>query len=168
MIFDITDDNYTLFEDSTTIARYLLGGKGIVTLVAPSGKAHRYAFERPKDESAFQEGTIFVYALHEGHKFYLGKYTNTYFNLTRASSFNADTEAVKGAMYIARMAREQALVDSTPMKLYYANTCAYCGAKLSTKKALKIGMGRVCIKKFNEKMSKVKYNGNNSVFAEIQ
>ena len=161
MIFDINSDNYTLFADSETIKRYITAGKGVVTLVAPSGKAHSYSFERPKNEKDFDEDTIFVYTLHEGRKHYTGKFTyGKYFNLTRNSKFDPETEAVKGAMFITRMANDQSLVISTPMKLYHTDKCAYCGTTLRSKKAIELGLGRVCYKRYLEKLNRVKYNGN--------
>ena len=98
--------------------------------------------------------------LHENRRYYLGKYSNGYFNLTRNSEFDAETEAVKGAMFIAKMAISPYIVANTEMKLYHTNKCAYCGTTLRSKKAIELGFGRVCYKRYLEKLSRVKYNGN--------
>ena len=160
LTFDINSDNYTLFTNSETIKRYITAGKGVVTLVAPSGKAHSYLFEKPRNENNFPIGMIFVYVLHESRRYYLGKYSNGYFNLTRNSEFDAETEAVKGAMFIAKMAISQYIVTNTEMKLYHTNKCAYCGTTLRSKKAIELGFGRVCYKRYIEKLNRAKYNGN--------
>lgn len=90
------------------IRNYIYGGRGIVTLKAPSGKQHTYAFYKPMNSEGFPDDIRFVYAIHEcRQKFYIGMIENEIFRLTRNSRFLPDTEIVKGAKYIMRMSKEE-------------------------------------------------------------
>lgn len=133
----------TQITDSDVIKQYILGGKGIVTLEAPSGNSHTYAFFKPRNGSEFPEDIRFVYAVHEKKKlFYIGMIEQGRLRLTRNSRFLADTEIVKGAFYIMKMANNPLL--RTPMKLYHEGVCCRCGRPLTDEKSLKYGIGRSC------------------------
>lgn len=161
MYIDTTKIPYTLMTDSQAIHRYLHGGAGEVTLASPrSGKAHTYAFLRPRNSRDFPPDTIFVYVVHEGHRMYIGMLSGEDFRLTAKSRFGPDTEAVKGAYYIVKMANRQDVVDTKQMNLYHHNTCCFCGRPLKTTKALQAGIGRKCIAKYNEYISQVPWDGN--------
>jgi len=155
------DEDYRMLS-SETIATYLHGGRGEVTLASPTGVAHRYLFSEPRNADEFPVGTIFVYALHEGRRFYLGMLdNNNQFRLTSRSQFKADTETVKGAMYIAKMASDQNLVDQTQMMLYHSGKCCRCGRLLSSGKSISCGLGKSCRKQLNKASSKVQiWDGN--------
>ena len=154
MIFNLNGKQDRLMTSSSVIQRYLTAGRGEVTLVSPrSMKAHKYAFSSPRNKEDFPDNTIFVYVFHENHKFYLGMYDRFGFRLTRNSHFGEDTEAVKGARYIVRMAEDQKLVDRKAMLLYHSGKCCKCGRKLDSFDALKEGIGRKCLKKYNDLIS---------------
>lgn len=157
--FDFNQDFRML--SAATIHNYIHAGKGEVTLASPSGIAHSYLFSMPRNASDFPEGTIFVYALHNDKKFYIGMLTElNEFRLTARSYFNADTEVVRGAAYIAKMATCQDLVDTTSMQLYHSGKCCRCGRKLTSAKALECGMGRLCRFRFNTISPGETWDGN--------
>lgn len=160
MVFDPTGKEHLLMDNSENIYRYIHAGKGRLTLVAPTLKAHEYTFEFPSTPSDFDEGTIFVYVLHDGHRMYVGKLTNAGVNITRSSKFGPDTEAYKGANYIARMSMSQELVDKTPMKLYQSGKCCMCGREMAADKTLKQGIGPKCAKIYAEWAAKIPWDGN--------
>ena len=162
MIFDPTGKEKRLMTDSSSIYRYIHAGKGEVTLVSPmSLKAHSYLFKQPADSGSFPADTIFVYVIHEGHSMYIGMLDNQYgFRLTNKSAFGEHTEAVKGARYIVKMASNQNLVDKRSMLLYHSGRCCKCGRLLRSDKALKLGIGRCCIKFYEELSQKEPWDGN--------
>lgn len=136
-------DSKTELTDSDTIRNYIMGGKGIVTLEAPSGNSHTYAFFRPVNNEAFPDDVRFVYAVHDGKKlFYIGMIEQGKFRLTSNSRFLSDTDIVKGARYIMRMASQPGM--ETPMKLYHEGMCCFCGRKLISEKSLSTGVGPKC------------------------
>lgn len=161
MQFDPTGKDGRLMTDSKIIYRYLHAGKGEVTLVSPrSWKAHSYRFLKPTDEKEFPEDTIFVYVIHEGRKMYLGMLQGREFRRTSKSSFNEDTEAMKGARFIVKMSWNQELVDSKGMLLYHSGDCCYCGRHLIQPKTLAAGIGKKCLKYYNAHLGKVPWDGN--------
>lgn len=133
--------------DSSTIWMYITAGRGIVTLEAPSGKSHTYAFLKPVNASEFPDDVIFVYAVHEEKQlFYIGMIEGKFFRLTRHSRFLSDTEIVKGANYIMKMASNPKL--HTPMKLYHEGICCRCGRPLTSEKSLQSGIGHTCYREY--------------------
>lgn len=132
------------FTNSIDIVNYIHGGRGIMKLEAPSGKSHIYLFQKPYD--AFPDDVIFVYAIHELKKFYLGMIENSKFRLTKNSRFLPDTEIVRGAFYIVRMSHHQDLVNNTRMTLYHMGLCARCGRKLQSDETVRTGIGKKCRK----------------------
>lgn len=160
MKFDPAGKDDMLMDSASDIYRVIHAGKGQVTLVAPSNNAHSYKFLAPTNIGDFDEGTIFVYVLHENHTMYVGKLTEGGVILTRNSRFCADTEAYKGANYIARMASSQELTDKTPMRLYNNGKCCKCGRSLTSTDTRKIGIGNKCLKKYEIISAKVKWDGN--------
>lgn len=161
MTFDPTGKENCLMTDSSVIYRYLHGGNGKVTLVNPNTlKAHSYKFLKPTNEKEFPEDTIFVYVLHEGHKMYLGMLSGSDLRRTSKSSFSEDTEAMRGARYIVKMANRQDVVNANMMHLYHAGTCCCCGRQLESPKALAQGIGKKCLQVYNIKMMKVPWDGN--------
>ena len=161
MVFDPTGKDDCLMLDSETIYRYIHGGNAEVTLMSPqSHKAHCYAFCKPSNERDFPEDTIFVYVVHEGHKMYIGMMSGSEFRITAKSRFGEDTEAVKGAKYIVKMANRQDLVNKRMMNLYHSGNCCICGRPLRSKKALTEGIGRRCKQFYNIKLMKTPWDGN--------
>lgn len=162
MEFDPTGKQDLLLTNSKVINRYIRAGKGELVLQGPSGKAHKYAFLSPKDSTNFPEDTIFVYAIHENKKFYLGmlQESEPWFRRTAKSAFGEDTEAVKGARYICKMANKQDLVDKTPMKLYSSGKCCKCGRPLTAPSELHEGIGKKCCKKFDLLQERIPWDGN--------
>lgn len=164
MEFDPTGKENLLLADSTIINRYIHAGKGELILQAPSGKAHKYAFLAPSNKKDFPEGTIFVYGLHESKRYYLGMlpYNEDAFRRTAKSSFGEDTEIMKGARFIVRMATDQGLVDRTPMKLYQSGKCCKCGRPLTQGDNIREGIGRKCLKSYIELKDAPPWDGNSA------
>lgn len=133
--------------DQDIIHRYIHGGRGIVTLEAPSGKSHMYAFYRPKNDSIFPEDIIFVYAVHDRCKlYYIGMLGGDCFRLTHNSRYLSDTEIVKGAKYIVNMSNVVGFAQRSKMKLFHEGVCCRCGRALKTEKSLQQGIGSKCLK----------------------
>lgn len=146
MYVKIYPESSRKLEGSQNIKNYIYGGRGVVTLKAPSGKSHTYVFAKPANPNIFPDDILFVYALHEGvQQFYVGMVELGEFRLTRNSRYLPDTEIVRGAKYIMKMANKPNLV--TPMELYHNGCCCFCGNKLTSEKSLKIGMGSRCKKR---------------------
>ena len=139
-------DITTQLKDFESIHRFIHGGKGVCTLEAPFGVHHTYLFLKPSDRDAFPDDVVFVYAVHESKRFYIGMIEQDKFRLTRNSRFLPDNEITKGAAYIARMATDKNLADKTPMVLYHDGRCARCGRKLTDEDALHVGFGKKCLK----------------------
>lgn len=139
------------FTDSKVLLDYLNGGKAVVRLEAPSGKSHTYLYKRPENPGEFPNDVRFVYAVHnETQLFYLGMVENGRFRLTRNSRYAPDTDIIRGAYYIQRLANEQSLLDESPMKIYHLGTCAKCGRKLESEEARNIGFGRKCLVRYKK------------------
>lgn len=149
-MFKVYPESERQFKSSELITNYIYGGRGIMKLEAPSGVHHYYMFQKPADRDAFPDDVIFVYAIHDfAKKFYVGMIEEGKFRLTRNSRFLADTDIVKGAFYIMKMAKNQKLVDQTPMKLSHMGMCARCGRQLTTESSIESGIGPKCRKKIN-------------------
>lgn len=138
-------NNETLLTSAKDIHRFIHGGKGVCTLEAPFGVNHTYLFKKPNDRDAFPDDVIFVYAVHEDKRFYIGMIEQDKFRLTAHSRFLPDNEITKGAAYIAKMATNETLTAKTPMMLYHDGRCARCGRPLSQDKYMKCGFGRTCL-----------------------
>lgn len=138
--------------DAPVVRDYIHGGRGIVTLTAPSGTSHSYKFSKPVNSSEFPDDVIFVYALHESKLFYIGMMEGDRFRLTHNSRFLEDTDIVKGAKYIVRMSINDSLCKTSPMKLYHEGMCAKCGRQLTQEKSINRGFGPKCRKKFDDEM----------------
>ena len=139
----------TQITDSHILHRYIHGGRGILTLEAPSGKSHTYAFRKPNNASEFPDDVIFVYALHDECKlFYIGMMENGIFRLTHHSRFLEQNEIVKGAKYIVKLSHKPKF--NSPMKLYHEGICCRCGRPLTAESSLKQGIGKNCKKEFTD------------------
>lgn len=129
------------------IREYIYGGKGIVTLLSPTGVHHTYMFARPRNQDVFPDDVVFVYAVHDKQKlFYVGMIESGRFRITRNSRFDWHTDIVKGANYIVRMANDPSM--NTPMILYHEGMCACCGRQLTNPKSIESGIGPKCRKIF--------------------
>lgn len=141
-MYKLYADSRCQLEGHETIRNYITGGRGVVTLLSPSGKHHTYVFRKPKRDDDFPDDVIFVYALHNNNKlFYIGMIEQGKFRLTRSSRFLPNTAIVKGARYIMRMSESD---WDTPMKLYHEGMCARCGRPLTNPKSIKLGVGPKC------------------------
>lgn len=162
MQFDPKGKDHLILKNSEIINRYIHAGKGELVLRAPSGVAHKYAFLEPNNKQDFPEGTIFVYIFHNDKKYYLGMvpYGETLFRRTAKSSFNEDTDAMKGARFIVRMANDQGLVDRTPMKLYQSGKCCKCGRPLTADDGVAEGIGKKCLQKYKLLQDVMPWDGN--------
>ena len=151
MDFDPEGKDDLILKDSSIITRIIRAGKGEVILRSPSGIAHKYAFLSPRDTKDFPDGTIFAYIYHEGKRYYLGMMepgpSPITFRRTARTSFNEDTDAMRGVRFIIKMANNQGLVDRTSMKLYQSGYCCKCGRILTSKSAIANGAGRECMDK---------------------
>lgn len=141
------EENKTKLKTAYNINKYIHGGKGILYLESPSGEGHHYIFQKPSDEDAFPDDVIFVYAVHEQKKFYVGMIEDNKFRLTKRSRFLSDTDIVRGAFYIVKMATSEIIAQTSPMNLYHMGLCCRCGRKLKSENALAIGIGSKCLKK---------------------
>ena len=141
--------------DSEKLQMFISGGKGVIILVAPSGKSHTYQFCKPQNKLNFPEDVIFVYCIHEDTRFYLGTIERGKFRLTRNSRFENDTEVVKGAYYIVKMSKNPELLKNSKMRVYHNGRCAKCGRELSSEKAVEFGIGPKCLKRVKNVMNYV-------------
>ena len=137
--------------DSEVLERYMYGNKCRLTLVSPSLVAHTYEFSLPNNKSEFPEDVRFVYSIHTTpektvQKYYLGMMENGQFRLTKHSRFLEDSDVVKGAKYIVKLATNQTFFNNTPMKLYHNGRCARCGKLLDSARSIKDGYGKKCLK----------------------
>lgn len=158
--FNIVDNNDYRLTDSAAILRCIHAGKGTLALVnAESLKHHTYYFSSPSDPDEFEPGTIFVYCKHEsGGRNYVGKLDKDRVRLTRRSNYGVHTEAVKGANYIVKMANDPIKAADGRMMLYTEGRCCMCGRPLTESKSLHRGIGKKCLKIYNEKVSKINDN----------
>lgn len=144
-MYKIYPESSHILLGSENIKKYIHGGRGVVTLKAPSGKKHTYIFAKPKNSYGFPDDVLFVFALHEGKKqFYVGMVEKDQFRLTQNSRFLPDTEIVKGAKYIMKMANIPGF--ETPMELYHEGMCCFCGRQLKSTKSMSVGIGPKCMK----------------------
>ena len=140
-------ENRAKLTSGPQLAKYVSGGRGIVTLESPSGKHHTYEFRRPNDESAFPNTTFFVYVLVKEHTWmYVGMYNSgtKHFRLTRASTYRHDSEIVKGVKYLTKLARCLGSIDDFRMSAYHEGICSVCGRRLTSPKSIQTGMGPHC------------------------
>ena len=150
-MFKVYPESLKQFQSSELITDYIYGGRGIMKLESPSGVHHYYMFQKPADRDAFPDDVVFVYAIHDFEKkFYIGMIEQGKFRLTRNSRFLPDTDIVKGAFYIMKMAKSQLLVLTTPMKLSHMGMCARCGRELTTEKSIQSGIGPKCRKRLKD------------------
>ena len=135
---------------STTadIRNYIFGGKGVVTLLSPTGVHHTYAFQPPKQNDSFTSNTLFVSTLvGENSWKYVGMLSaNRTFKATRGSKFPTNSAIFKGAAYIVKMMYTENL--NTPMQLYYEGCCSVCGRPLTNPKSIAIGIGPKCKERY--------------------
>lgn len=149
-MLNIHHENSHELQGSQIIRDYIFGGRGVVTLLSPTGVHHSYVFKKPRNEDQFPDDVYFVYALHNGDKlFYVGMIENYQFRLTRSSRFLNDTEIVKGARYIMRMAFTSNL--HTSMKLYHEGICSVCGRPLTNPKSIEVGIGPRCRRRLDDR-----------------
>lgn len=149
-MLNIHHENSHELQGSQIIRDYIFGGRGVVTLLSPTGVHHSYVFKKPRNEDQFPDDVYFVYALHNGDKlFYVGMIENCQFRLTRSSRFLNDTEIVKGARYIMRMAFTPNL--HTSMKLYHEGICSVCGRPLTNPKSIEVGIGPRCRRRLDDR-----------------
>lgn len=152
MVKSMYDEDFVFYHENSgelkghlDIQNYLHGGKGVVTLLSPSGKHHTYSFRYPLEQDKFPEGTMFVYSLMREHVWmYVGMLqSNGRFRRTQFSKFNEDSPIVKGAKFISRMMRED---FDHPMRLYHEGVCSICGRRLTSPKSIRQGIGPKCLR----------------------
>lgn len=142
-IINLPNDNLKI-TDSQMLHEYIYGGRAELTLIGPAGTAHNYLFAEPRNSDDFPPDIRFVYVLHEDKKFYLGMLDQDVFRCTSHSRFDETAETVKGAKYIARLANNQLMLNTTQMRLYQSGRCARCGRLLDSEDAIKRGFGKKC------------------------
>ena len=130
---------------SQRIREYLFGGKGIVTLLSPSGKWRTYRFELPHMAGRFPAGTLFAYVKmkHDNWR-YVGMVKGSDFRSTRGTTFRYNSPEYKGAEYIVKMMYYDI---NTPMKLFHEGICGVCGRPLTRPQSIESGIGPICRKK---------------------
>lgn len=146
-MFHIYKDSACEMKDPEVIRRYLLGGKGVVTLASPTGKYRTYGFRYPRNKNTFDGGTMFIYAqVSSGKWIYVGMLTpDRDFRLTFNSHYDSDHEISKGALYLVKIMN--GVIKDTPMSVYHCGVCSVCGRKLTTPKSILEGIGPKCKKK---------------------
>lgn len=132
------------------IRSYLEGGKGVVTLLSPTGEHRTYSFRRPYDDifkdDDYYKNALFVYAQTSSHNWmYVGLYNKNSFRLTQASRYGINHPIVKGARYLVKMMNDE-LAAQGPMILYHEGVCSVCGRKLTNPKSINTGIGPRCRK----------------------
>lgn len=142
-------------ETCEDIRRYIGGGRGVVTLLSPSGESYTYLYKRPQNND-FPEDVMFVYVISStnGRLYYVGMMTDLNFRCTRASRYLKDSAVVKGATYISRMMQYPKLAEITPMVLSHEGICSVCGRPLTSHKSIKSGIGPKCGKQYVERLNK--------------
>lgn len=143
----------TAIEDITVLRDYIHGGRGIIKLESPSKLSHNYLFDKPNNESEFPDDYIFVYAIHDNKRFYVGLMEDDKFRLTKHSRFLEDTDIVKGAKYIVNLMNNEDKFNQRRMKLYHCGCCARCGRELTSSDSRLRGFGKKCYKKFISSVS---------------
>lgn len=137
-----------------TLRSVIYGGRGVITLAAPSGNSHDYAYSRPRSATSFPDDVVFVYALHDDKKFYLGMVEKGRFRVTQNSRFTEDTEIVRGAEYIMKLISDDRLAK-TPMTLVHGSRCCKCGRPLNSKFGQEHGCGKSCYRKLMKRLDDV-------------
>lgn len=151
-MYRVFRENTTQIKNTTILKEYMYGGKGVIELVSPSGKKHDYLFAKPTKINFFPDDVIFVYALHEDRTlFYVGMLEKGCFKITKSSRFLPDTEIVRGAEYIIKLAEVPGLIEIYKMKVYNLGMCARCGRPLKGEKQLLKGYGNKCYDKMMKK-----------------
>ena len=152
-MYKVYRENATKLTNREVIHRYIHGGRGAVDLIAPSGKKHSYLFFRPRNGQHYPTDIVFVYALHnDDTKFYVGMIEDDRFRLTTNSRFLEETEIVKGARYIMKMATIDHFAELSQMALVHLGVCCRCGRPLTSEKYLLEGIGRRCKKNYEKLM----------------
>lgn len=140
------------FTDTEQLRRYIYGGKGVITLLSPSGVHHTYYYKKPRNEDEFPDDVIFVYAVHDRCKlFYVGMIESGIFRLTRWSRFNSDTDIVKGAKFVMKLLQYPNYINETRMIVQHEGMCSVCGRKLTNPKSLMSGIGPRCARKLSDR-----------------
>lgn len=131
------------------LKEYIKGGRGIITLENTKSGVHKtYEFRRPNNPEDFRDDVLFVYVLtSDSNWLYVGMYTwrNSYFKLTRNSKFGYQNPIVKGAIYLAKIIRNNKQ-EINPMRVFHEGICSVCGRKLTTPKSIECGIGPKCRK----------------------
>ena len=149
----IFPQSITAISDINVLRNYIHGGKGVIKLESPSKLSHTYMFSKPNNESDFPENYIFVYAVHNNKKYYVGLMENDKFRLTKNSMFLEDTDIVKGAKYIVNLMNNVNKFNQRKMTLYHCGCCARCGRELTSADSRLQGFGKKCYKKFETAVS---------------
>lgn len=140
-----SSDKAYRIQDAEVLKRYIHSKHGVLTLTDPTETvSHSYLFKLPNTNN-FPPDVCFAYCIHEDTLFYLGMVEQGTFRLTERSRFDADTDIVKGAAYIVKMAYKPGLAEKSPMILTHSGHCAKCGRALTSAKAIHNGFGKRCI-----------------------
>lgn len=144
--FNLFQSARNKFSDRSIAANYILGGKGVVTLLSPSGVHHTYGIWKPRKDP-FPDDVLFMYVKQGNSWKYLAMMNGLNIKLTSASRFGLDSPEYKGAKYIVRMMKDDNLFANTPMELYHEGVCSICGKQLTSPKSIIKGIGPRCLKK---------------------
>ena len=143
MTIEYYHNESALLVGKEAIRRYILGGKGVVTLKSPSGVHHTYSFRFPREPEKFPEDTYFVYVMNSETDWdYIGMLQRGSLRTTCMSRYAHSNPLFKGAAYIVKMMTSDM---DTPMMLYHEGVCSICGKRLTNPKSLEIGIGPVCL-----------------------
>ena len=127
--------------DSENIARYITGGRAIVALVNETPYHKQVTYKILSDGDFYD---VSFWTAHSGW-IWLAAF-NKQLHIHEANK-QAEKE-LKGLIYLLRVARGERAI--APMHLYHFGRCCICGRKLTTPKALTVGVGHKCWKdRFN-------------------
>ena len=144
--FNLFENARNKFSDRQTALNYILGGKGVVTLLSPSGVHHTYGIWKPRKDP-FPDDVLFMYVRNSGRWKYLGMLEGTKFRNTSASRFSYTTPEYKGAKYMMNMVTSDNIFNTTKMELYHDGVCSICGKRLAAPRCIITGIGPKCLKK---------------------
>ncbi len=145
---DIHHENSAELIGSKAIKNYISGGKGIVTLLSPTGVYHTYKFSRPRQPEKFSRDTLFIYHLCLDNTWqYTAMYkgSETSVRLTRNSRFSIHNPIFQGLVYLMKIINS--LDTNTSMKVYHEGICSICGKTLTTPQSINRGIGPKCWKR---------------------
>lgn len=126
-----------------TLKDYILGGKGIITVVSvKTGRRFTYKFQTPADDAP-----IFVSVLsgpdNINDYMYMGMiWKRSKFVITKKSKVGATAPCAVAFSWVFRAIMAGKLPEA--VEVYHEGTCGRCGRKLTVPSSIITGLGPVC------------------------